>query len=169
MATASFSRIPFSTLVTLTTRFDRIGAFLLRYGLVLTLGWIGAVKFLPYEAEGIVALIKNSPLMSWMYSVWSVQGTSNVIGATELVIALLIAARPILPLWSALGSALAAFTFLLTISFLFTTPGMWDAKYGFPAISAGGFLLKDVILLGAALWTCADALRAAAPGAGSAD
>jgi uncharacterized membrane protein YkgB len=32
---------------------QRIGHFLLRYGLVLVLGWIGAMKFTAYEAEGI--------------------------------------------------------------------------------------------------------------------
>jgi reactive chlorine resistance protein C len=144
----------------LTTWSDAAGVFLLRYGLVLTLGWIGAVKFLPYEAEGIVGLVRNSPLMSWMYSVWSVQGTSNVIGTMEMVTAALIAARPLKPVLSAVGSGLAVIIFLTTLSFLITTPGMWDAKYGFPAISAGGFLLKDVILLGAALWTGAEALRA---------
>lgn len=39
---------------------------LLRYGLVLVLGWIGAMKFTAYEAEGIKSLIETSPLMSWM-------------------------------------------------------------------------------------------------------
>lgn len=140
---------------------NKVGIFLLRYGLVLTLGWIGAVKFLPYEAEGIQGLISNSPLMSWMYKFLSVQGVSNVIGSAELVTAALLASRPFAPKLSALGSLLATVTFLTTISFLFTTPGMFDAKYGFPAISAGGFLLKDVILLGAALFTGAEALSAA--------
>jgi uncharacterized membrane protein YkgB len=49
--------------------------------------------------------------------------------------------------------------FTTTLSFLFTTPG-WDAKLGgFPALSgAGQFLVKDVVLLGAAVWTLGDAL-----------
>lgn len=140
---------------------NKVGIFLLRYGLVLTLGWIGAVKFLPYEAQGIQGLISHSPFMSWMYKFLSVQGASNLIGGTELVIAALLASRPFAPRLSALGSLLAVGTFLTTLSFLFTTPGMFDAQYGFPAISAGGFLLKDVILLGAAVLTGAEALAAA--------
>ena len=48
----------------------RVGHFLLRYGLVLVLGWIGAMKFTAYEAEGIQTLVATSPLMSWMYKVF---------------------------------------------------------------------------------------------------
>ena len=50
----------------LSSRIENIGALLLRYGLVLVLGWIGAMKFTVYEAEGIKPLIETSPLMSWM-------------------------------------------------------------------------------------------------------
>lgn len=31
--------------------FEELGRFLIRYGLVLVLGWIGAMKFTAYEAE----------------------------------------------------------------------------------------------------------------------
>jgi uncharacterized membrane protein YkgB len=49
-----------------------------------------------------------------------------------------------------------------TISFLFTTPGVFEATAGgFPALSmTGGFLIKDVALLGIAAWTLSDALQA---------
>ena len=46
---------------------QKLGEFFIRYGLVLVLGWIGAMKFTSYEAEGIKALVETSPLMSWMY------------------------------------------------------------------------------------------------------
>jgi uncharacterized membrane protein YkgB len=149
---------------TLATRLQQTSARLagacLRYGLGLTLGWIGFVKFQRYEAEGIVALIRNSPFLAWMYTVWSVQAVSNIIGTTELIAAALLAVRPWFPRVSLLGSAMAVATFLITLSFFFTTPGLYDQELGFPYISAGGFLLKDVILLGAAFWTAADALQA---------
>jgi uncharacterized membrane protein YkgB len=50
--------------------------------------------------------------------------------------------------------------FLTTLSFLATTPGAWAIVEGFivPA-GAGGFLIKDIFLLGAALWTAGEALR----------
>jgi reactive chlorine resistance protein C len=139
--------------------FERLGAFLIRYGLVLVLGWIGAMKFTAYEAEGIKTLVETSPFMSWMYKVFSLQATSNVIGIAELTAAALIAIHPLAPKLSAIGSVLAVFTFLTTLTFLFTLPG-WEASLGgFPALSgSGGFLLKDVVLLGAAFFTLGDSL-----------
>lgn len=140
--------------------FESLGAFLIRYGLVLVLAWIGAMKFTAYEAEGIKGLVETSPLMSWMYRVLSVQATSNVIGVAELIAAVLIAIRPLSPKLSAIGSVLAIFTFLTTLTFLFSLPGWEKSLGGFPALSgSGGFLLKDVVLLGAALFTLGDSLN----------
>jgi len=69
--------------------FRKIGQCLIRYGLVIVLGWIGAMKFTAYEAKGIEGLIKTSPLMSWLYNFLSLQGASNLIGLTELLAAVL--------------------------------------------------------------------------------
>jgi reactive chlorine resistance protein C len=57
---------------------------------------------------------------------------------------------------------MAVMLFLATISFLFTTPGVGEASAGgFPVLSdTGGFLIKDVALLGIAVWTIADCVRA---------
>jgi uncharacterized membrane protein YkgB len=139
--------------------FERLGAFFIRYGLVLVLGWIGAMKFTAYEAEGIKTLVETSPLMSWLYKVFSLQATSNVIGIAELTAAVLIAIRPLSSKLSAVGSVLAVFTFLTTLTFLFSLPGWEKSLGGFPALSgSGGFLLKDTVLLGAALFTLGDSL-----------
>ncbi len=141
---------------------QKLGELIIRYGLVLVLGWIGAMKFTAYEAAGIKALIETSPFMSWMYKFLTVQASSNVIGVTELTAAALIAIRPIASKLSAIGSFLAVFTFLTTLTFLFTLPGWEKSLGGFPALSgSGGFLLKDVVLLGASLWTLGDSLTAA--------
>lgn len=138
------------------------GEFLIRYGLVLVLAWIGAMKFTAYEAAGIQGLIATSPLMSWMYRFMSLQAASNLIGSAELAAALLIAVRPLTPKLSAIGSALAVLTFLTTLTFLFSLPGWEKSLGGFPALSgSGGFLLKDTVLLGAALFTLGDSLGAA--------
>jgi len=53
--------------------------------------------------------------------------------------------------------------FLTTLSFLFSTPGWEPSLGGFPSLSVlpGQFLLKDVVLLGAAVWSLNEALRAA--------
>lgn len=140
---------------------EKLGAFLIRYGLVLVLGWIGAMKFTAYEAEGIKTLVETSPFMSWMYRVFSLQATSNVIGVAELIAAALIAIRPLSAKLSAIGSVLAVLTFLTTLTFLFSLPGWEKSLGGFPALSgSGGFLLKDIVLLGAALFTLGDSLAA---------
>ncbi len=142
-------------------RIDALGGFFLRYGLVLVLAWIGAMKFTAYEAEGIRSLVATSPLMSWMYNIFSLQATSNIIGVAELCAASLIAGKPWFPKLSALGSVLAILTFSTTLTFLFSLPGWEESIGGFPALSgAGGFLLKDAVLLGASIWTLADSLAA---------
>src|SRR5262249_36772860 len=76
-------------------RMEAVGRHSARYGLVLVLLWIGGMKFTAYEAAGISGFVANSPLMSWAYSLFSVQGFSAVLGATEIGIALLIASRPL--------------------------------------------------------------------------
>jgi len=145
-----------------STLVRRLGEFLIRYGLVLVLGWIGAMKFTAYEAAGIKALVETSPFMSWMYKVFSLQATSNIIGVAEITAAVLIAIRPISAKLSAIGSVLAVLTFLATLTFLFSLPGWEQSLGGFPALSgSGGFLLKDTVLLGAALFTLGDSLTAA--------
>jgi uncharacterized membrane protein YkgB len=143
-------------------RIESVGRQTVRYGLVLVLLWIGAMKFTAYEAEGISTFVSHSSLMSWAYQVFSIRQFSVLLGVSELLIAGLIAARPFSAKVSAVGSALAAGMFLTTLSFLFSTPGVVESSLGFPALSAlpGQFLVKDVVLLGAAVWTTGEALRA---------
>lgn len=139
---------------------EAVGRALARYGLVVVVGWIGLMKFTGYEAEGIRPFVANSPLMSWVYGLISVAGFSALLGVVEVTIALLVAARPFSPRVSALGSALAVGMFLTTLSFLVTTPGVWEPTLGgFPALSAvpGQFLIKDLALLGISLWTLGEA------------
>lgn len=139
-----------------------LGGALLRYGLVLVIGWIGLLKFADYEAQGIQPLVANSPFMAWLYDIFSVTTFSALLGVVEVTAALLIAVKPWLPKVSAVGSVVAVGLFVATLSFLFTTPGIGEASAGgFPALSiTGEFLIKDVVLLGAAVWTLSDALRA---------
>ncbi len=141
------------------------GSHISRYGLVLVLLWIGGMKFTSYEAEGIRPLVANSPPMGWVYHAMSVDGFSRLLGVVEIAVGLLIALRPVWPAASAVGSGLAVGMFLTTLSFLISTPGWEPSLGGFPALSAmpGQFLLKDVVLLGAALFTAGEAMGAARP------
>ena len=62
------------------------------------------------------------------------------------------------------GSALAVVLFLGTLSFLFTSPGVVATHaWGLPVLSAqpGQFLLKDLVLIGVAIWTLGDSLAGA--------
>lgn len=140
----------------------RLSSALARYGLVIVMAWFGAMKFTSYEAQGIQPLIAHSPFMSWLYNVFSVSTFSTLLGLVELAAALLLSLKPLWPSASIVGSVMAIGLFIATISFLFTTPDVFDdAAGGFPLLSTdGGFLLKDVALLGLAVWTLADALAA---------
>ncbi len=144
-------------------KLERIGAFVIRYGLVAVLLWVGLLKFTAYEAEGVQGFVSHSPFMSWSYSVMSVRAVSAALGCIEITLGILIALRFVAPMLSAAGSIGAIIMALITLSFLLTTPGVWQPDYGFPFLSSvpGQFLAKDLLLLGAALWTAGEALRAA--------
>jgi uncharacterized membrane protein YkgB len=149
----------------MSSRVEAAGRELARYGLVVVVGWIGLMKFTAYEAEGISRYVANSPLMSWVYRFMSHRGFSAVLGVVEVAIAILIAARPFSPRASVVGSALAVGMFFTTLSFLVTTPGVWEPSAGgFPALSGapGQFLIKDLALLGIALWSFGEAWKASA-------
>jgi reactive chlorine resistance protein C len=170
---------------------DRIGLGLLRLGLVVALVWIGGLKFARYEADGIVPLVANSPLMSFFYHHpapeyrpymnregelipahrdWhETNGTypfAYGLGVVIVSIGILIALHPVLPQVAAAGSFLLILMALTTLSFLITTPEAWvpplgDSANGFPFLSGTGRLVvKDAIMLGAAVTTMADSAKA---------
>jgi reactive chlorine resistance protein C len=141
---------------------DTVAGVFARYGLVIVIAWFGAMKFTNYEAQGIYPLVSESPFMSWLYDIFSVYTFSVLLGVFEVAAAVLIAIKPWWPKVSILGSLLAILLFAATISFLFTTPGVFEKSVGgFPLLSlSGGFLIKDIALLGISAWTLADALRA---------
>lgn len=144
---------------------ERLGFFFLRFGLVIAIGWIAAMKVTEYEAKGIEPLIAHSPFLNWGYSIWTIHHFTEIIGAMEMTIASLIALRWWFPKASAVGSVGAIFMFLTTLSFIITTPGWEPSLGGFPALSGdvGEFLIKDFTLLGASIWTLADSLSAVTP------
>lgn len=137
-------------------RLDAVGTAVLRYGLVFLLLLWGAAKFTLGEAQGIQPLVAHSPLVAWLYPLLGLRGTSALFGLFEIPVALGIAVRHWAPRLSGYASLAAAGMFVVTLSFLFTTPGALS-----PASPFNGFLLKDVCSLGAGLVTAAEALRAA--------
>ncbi|OBY33369.1 YkgB family protein [Mycolicibacter kumamotonensis] len=141
----------------------RVAGYIARYGLVAVLAWFGAMKFTSYEAQGISHWVANSPLMSWTYQIISVDAFGRLNGTVELITATLLALKPWLPKAAVVGGIFASLFFVTTLSFMVTTPGTGEASAGgFPVLSADGeFLMKDIALLGLALWLLADAIEAA--------
>ncbi|CAN7481632.1 MULTISPECIES: reactive chlorine resistance membrane protein RclC [Pseudomonas] len=168
---------------------DTFGASLMRLAIGVVFLWIGALKFVPYEADSITPFVANSPFMSFFYEhpqeykahlthegelnaekrAWqtanNTYGFSTGLGIVELLIGLLVLSNPISRRTGLLGGALAFGTPLVTLSFLITTPEAWvgalgDAQHGFPYLSGGGRLvLKDVLMLAGSLPVMADSAR----------
>jgi uncharacterized membrane protein YkgB len=130
------------------------GEGLARYSVVLVFLAFGLLKFTPGEAAAIHPLLVHSPFLFWLARLFDQQAASEIIGVVEIALALTMASRPFAPRISAMGSYGVAASLVVTLSFLFTTPQL-D-----PALS--GFIVKDLSLLGVALWSAGEALRASA-------
>jgi uncharacterized membrane protein YkgB len=172
------------------SRIDRAAVAVTRVALIIVLVWIGGLKAAKYEADGIVPLVANSPLMSFFYAdpgdyrahmnpegalvpanrAWhEANGTyrfAHGLGVAIVLFGLMLAVHPWLPQVAAAGSALVVLMSLTTLSFLVTTPEAWvpalgDTTHGFPFLAGPGRLVvKDVIMMGAALLTMADSAKA---------
>src|ERR1700744_4386160 len=126
----------------------------LRWSLVVIFLWFGCMKFTSYEAHGIEALIEHSPVIGWLNRSFGVQGSSDIIGVLELSTATALILGAFISIFSALGAAMSCATYLITLSFMFSTPGVTAAPLGgFPWLSGdiGQFLIKDLVLLAASL------------------
>ncbi len=144
---------PLNTLTTTDrTAFNSSNAKLLQWSLFVVFLWFGAMKFTNYEAQGIAPFIANSPVMSWLHSLFGIRGASSFIGTIELATAAALATGAYYRGALVLGAAMSCATFALTLTFFVSTPGVAESTAGgFPAISApiGQFLLKDLVLLAA--------------------
>ncbi len=139
------------------TRVAHLANWALTFALAIIFLWFGCLKFTPYEQSGVAGFIMNSPLIGWLHSAFGIAGGAQFLGVFEILTGLLIAGRVLDPRLSLVGGAMGVLTFLITITLLFTTPGVIQPGYeSFLALSAvpGQFLLKDLGLLAACLWIC---------------
>lgn len=143
-----------------------------------------------YEADGIVPFVANSPTRSFFYAdpgnykahknpegalvpenrAWHEANRTYEfaygLGTVIVLYGLLLCLNPWLPQVGAVGSFLVFVMSFVTLSFLITTPECWvpalgDAQHGFPYLSgAGRLVVKDAIMMGAALVTMADSAKA---------
>lgn len=136
-----------------------LGKGIARYSVVLFFLGFGLAKFTAHEATAIHPLLAHSPFLFWLPRLFDQRLSSDIIGVIEIALALMMASRFFSPRLSAIGSFGIATSLVVTLSFLVTTPGLDPAL--------GAFIIKDVTLLGVALWSAGEALgaeRSAAPG-----
>lgn len=128
---------------------------LLRISIFIVMAWIGGLKAFPYEAEGIVPFVANSPLMRFFYHkpapeykdykhpegkvvtahiAWNeANGTymfSYLLGAAIIIIGLLTLSGIIVPKAGLWGGLLTFGMSLVTLSFLVTTPEVYVPDLG---------------------------------------
>ena len=90
---------------------------------------------------------------------------SHALGCVIVLIGVLIALHGALPQVASIGSALLVLMACTTLSFIITTPEAWvpalgSATHGFPYLSGvGRLIIKDAIMLGAAVVTMADSAK----------
>jgi uncharacterized membrane protein YkgB len=143
-----------------------VGIPIMRYGLVTVFVWVGAMKWNDDEVANAEVLVTASPLTSGLRKKLGPQKLARLLGITQIAVGSLIAAKPVVPRVSAVGSLAATGLMVSTLSFLVTTPEAWQEGRGAPLLSMlGEALLKDGVLLGASLVTAADSLRSARAGA----
>jgi reactive chlorine resistance protein C len=88
------------------------------------------------------------------------------LGSLIVVYGLLLCLHPWLPQLATLGSFLVFIMSFVTLSFLITSPECWvpalgSSEHGFPLLSgAGRLVIKDAIMMGAALVTMSDSAKA---------
>lgn len=170
-------------------RSNRVGIGAMKIAIAIIFLWIGALKFVPYEADSITPFVANSPAMSFFYehpaeykahlthegelkpvqrqwqTINNTYGFSTGLGTLELIIGGLTLGGLVSRRVGLVGAALAFATPFVTLSFLVTTPEAWvpalgDVQHGFPYLSgAGRLVLKDVALLAGAWLVLVDTAR----------
>lgn len=109
---------------------------------LVVLVWIGGMKFTLLEAKGIEDLVLSSPFMSWMYSIWDIQTTSNIIGTYDLIAVVLLIATMFNSRLLVPAILMSGAVFAVTQTFLIT----WGSAFSSETLlSTGGhFLIKDL-------------------------
>lgn len=116
--------------------------FINYFPVMLVLLWIGGMKFTELEAKGIEDLVAQSPLMFWLYDLFDVQMTSNLIGVFDIIALALLGLglkynRLLVP-----GILMSGSVFVVTQTFLFSTPGVFSTDT--IITGTGQFLIKDL-------------------------
>lgn len=137
--------------------FKTSGQIILRYGLAITFIWLGLMKLRNSEADYLKQVLANSSLFSWMLKYISSYAFSQMLAYLQMIIGVLIVLKPIAKKVSFWGGVVATVILMISVSTIFTSSYVWQAPYGFPELSKlGQSILKDIVLLGAAMWCVGD-------------
>ena len=179
----------FNSIVEYSARTGKLGLHFTRFACALVLIWIGGLKFVSYEADGIAPFVANSPFLSFFYSMpneykvhgnkegelvkvnreWNYQNNTYLFGNCLGILLVGIGISLLLGYWNDhagfIGSLLLVLMSIGTLSFLISTPESWvpdlgDGIHGFPYLSGRGRLVvKDIIMLGAAIILLSEAAK----------
>ena len=171
------------------SRLDKAGVRLVRIAIAVILIWIGGLKFVPYEADGIAHFVANSPFMRFFYEhpeeykqhknkegelnianrEWHQQnntyGFSYGLGTLLIAMGVMLLLNKYNPMIGLIGGVLVIIMSLGTLSFLITTPETWvpalgDKQHGFPYLSgAGRMVIKDLMMMAGAVVAIADSAK----------
>lgn len=128
---------------------------LTRISIFIVMAWIGGLKVYPYEADGIVPFVANSPLMSFFYAKpapeymdyknpegmtvqknidWHKENRTYIFSYGLGTVIVIIGTLTLLGIWYAkIGLAGGLLTFamsIVTLSFLITTPEVYVPTLG---------------------------------------
>ncbi len=163
------------------SKLKHAAAILSHIAIFIIFAWIGGLKFINYEAEGIVPFVANSPLSSFFYKdsehykphkipegtydeqkhKWHDENRTYLVSYGLGILIILYGTMTLLglfyPILGVIGGILVFFMTCITLSFLITTPEVWvpnlgGMDYGFPYLAgAGRLVLKDIAIMTCAL------------------
>lgn len=158
-------------LLSFAANLKNVGLNLIRVAILIVFVWIGGLKFLHYEADGIVPFVANSPFMSFFYEKeapeykdyknkegelvlknrqWHESNGTYVfsygLGILIMTIGILVFLGMFTPKIGIFGELLCIIMTIGTLSFLITTPECWvpdlgSSEHGFPLLSGAGRLV----------------------------
>lgn len=158
-------------LLSFAANLKNVGLNLIRVAILIVFVWIGGLKFMHYEADGIVPFVANSPFMSFFYAKeapeykdyknkegelvlknrqWHESNRTYVfsygLGILIMTIGILVFLGMFTPKIGIFGELLCIIMTIGTLSFLITTPECWvpdlgSGEHGFPLLSGAGRLV----------------------------
>ena len=148
-----------------------------RIAIFIVMAWIGGLKAFPYEAEGIIPFVANSPLMSFMLDrpapeykehknkegelvskniEWHHANNTYIFSYLLGTVIVVIGVLALLGIYHAklglIGGLLTFGMSVVTLSFMITTPEVWvpalgGEHHGFPYLSVAGRLVIKDVIM----------------------